>query len=205
MLPILLVLATAEPIRVACVGDSITEGAGLRDAAKESYPAVLGATLGDEYAVKNFGVSGRTLLNKGDAPYTGTSQYKAALAFEPNIVVICLGTNDTKPQNWKHADDFIPNYTAFAKAFTGLKSSPKVFLCLPVPAFPGDFGIDDVRIKLGVLPKVRAVAKELQLPVIDLYEELGGKKSLFPDQVHPNAQGAARIAQAVAKAIAKKE
>ena len=56
-----------EPVRVACVGDSITEGAGVRDPNKR-YPAQLGVLLGANYDVKNFGVSGTTMLDNGDSP-----------------------------------------------------------------------------------------------------------------------------------------
>jgi acyl-CoA thioesterase I len=193
----------AEPVRVACLGDSITFGAGLAKPERESYPVILAEYLGSGYEVKNYGVSGRTLLSKGDQPYVSTPEFKQALAYKPNIVVICLGTNDTKPQNWKHADGFEDDYKALVKQFAALPGSPKVYACLPVPAYPGAFGIDDTRIKLGVVPKVKAVAKELELPVIDLYDELSGKKNLFPDTVHPNAQGAAKIAKAVHAALTK--
>src|SRR5579863_8364775 len=55
------------PIRIACVGDSITAGLGV--ATGKSYPSQLQALLGDKWQVQNFGVSGRTLLKKGDHPY----------------------------------------------------------------------------------------------------------------------------------------
>ena len=65
----LLVTTTySEPIRVACVGDSITFGYGIKDRDKMSYPAQLGKRLGNKYEVRNFGVNGHTLLSKGNAP-----------------------------------------------------------------------------------------------------------------------------------------
>ena len=95
-----------DVIRVACVGDSITFGAGVGDREKNSYPAVLGRLLGEKWQVKNFGVSGATMLNKGDKPYTKQKAFAAALEFKPNVVLIKLGTNDSKPQNWKFKADF---------------------------------------------------------------------------------------------------
>ena len=59
--------AAEEPIKVACIGDSITQGVGA-DRGK-SYPDQLQALLGEKYKVGNFGVSARTLLQKGDNPY----------------------------------------------------------------------------------------------------------------------------------------
>jgi len=69
----LMTARAAEPIKIACVGDSITQGAGAKSG--QSYPAQLQALLGDGYKVGNFGVSGRTLLKKGDFPYWKEKKY----------------------------------------------------------------------------------------------------------------------------------
>ena len=190
-----------EAIRVACLGDSITYGAGVKDREKNCYPAVLGRLLGDGYDVRNFGVSGATLLSKGDKPYVKEKAYKDLKAFKPNVVVILLGTNDTKPQNWKHADDFADDYKALIKELSALDSMPKIYLCTPVPAYPGNYGIDDGRIKDGVKPRVEQIGQDAMLRVIDLYTALSGKAELFPDKVHPNADGAAVIAKTVFLAL----
>ncbi len=129
-----------DKIRVACVGDSITYGAGIKDREHNSYPAQLQKLLGDGYEVRNFGVNGRTLLSKGDLPYVKERTYQDALAFKPNIVVIKLGSNDSKPQNWKHADEFEADYKKLVESFRDLPTKPKVYLCTPVPAYPEAFG-----------------------------------------------------------------
>ena len=90
----------ADNIKVACVGNSITEGFGLENPSVESYPAVLQSLLGNNYEVENFGLSARTLLMKGDLPYMKEQRFKDALEFLPDIVTIKLGTNDSKPYNW---------------------------------------------------------------------------------------------------------
>jgi len=125
-----------EKIRVACVGDSITFGLGIPEPNDNSYPAQLGELLGKGWDVRNFGQSGLTLLKKGGVPYGNYSQYKAALAFNPDIVIIKLGTNDTKPDNWKHKGDYITDYVDMIESFRKLPSRPKVFACYPVPVFP---------------------------------------------------------------------
>ena len=89
--------AAAAKIKVACVGDSITQGSGIKDPAKDSYPAQLQKLLGDNFEVKNFGHSGRTLLYGGDAPYIKSPKFKQAQDFNPDVVIIKLGTNDSKP------------------------------------------------------------------------------------------------------------
>ena len=61
-----------EPIRIACVGNSITYGAGIANRDRDSYPSVLGQMLGKGYDVRNFGYSARVMLMKGDYPYMQT-------------------------------------------------------------------------------------------------------------------------------------
>src|SRR5260221_6562390 len=112
-------------IRVACVGDSITYGAGITDRAHNSYPAQLASMLGSKWTVQNFGVSGTNLLKQGDHPYWNEQAFKDALAFKPHAVVIKLGTNDSKPQNWAHKDDFVADYLALIRSFQELESKPR--------------------------------------------------------------------------------
>lgn len=190
------------PIRVACVGDSITFGAGIRDRASNSYPAQLAAMLGDGYDVRNFGVNGATMLKKGNKPYWRLKPYKAAQEFEPNVVIIKLGTNDTKPGNWKHADELEADYTEMVQTFQGLASKPTVYVCYPVPVVGEQWGISDARVREGVIPVVDKVAKATGAAVVDLYEPLKDKPKLLPDKVHPNAEGAKIIAQTLAGVIA---
>ena len=199
---IILALSTlvtiAEPIRVACVGDSITYGAAIKNRAANCYPTVLGKLLGKGYEVRNFGVNGATLLKKGDRPYWRLGAFKAATDFAPQIVIIKLGTNDTKPQNWgKAAADFEADLRALAAHFRGLPSKPKVYLCLPVPVYQDRWGINEKTVTKGVIPVIQKVAKAEKLPVINLYQALSGKPKMFPDKIHPNAAGAEVMAKAI--------
>ncbi len=199
-LPTLLHAADA-PIRVACVGDSITHGAGVEQREKNHYPKVLGELLGANYEVKNFGRSGATLLKKGDLPYWKTGEFKGATDFAPQIVIIKLGTNDSKPQNWAHKAEFAADARALVEHFQSLPSKPKVYVCLPVPVYETKWGINETVVKGEVITTLQQVAKEMKLPSIDLYAALSGKAALFPDKIHPNAAGAKVIAETVAKAL----
>ena len=198
-------LTAAEPIKVACVGDSIT--AGYKVEPGKSYPSQLQALLGDGYIVGNFGVSARTLLSKGDHPYIKEKAYQDALAMEPNIVIIMLGTNDTKPKNWKFEKEFEADYRALVKSFQALKSKPKIFLCRPspgpvdVPNQPGNI----LESKLRLLrPRIDKLASSLGCKVIDMNAAIANKTGMLADTVHPNAAGAAELAKAAAKAIQAK-
>ncbi len=198
----LLSSAPAAPakLKVACVGDSITQGVGAPS--DQSYPAQLGRLLGDGYEVRNFGNSGSTLLRSGDKPYNKQPQYQAMLEMKADIYVIKLGTNDTKPHNWAKKDDFKPSAFALLDSIRDANPAAKVFVCLPVPAFPANFGITDEVIRTGAVPLLKEVAAERKLGVIDLYAVLQGRAEMVPDKVHPNAQGYTLISEAVAKAIA---
>ncbi len=181
------------PIRVACIGDSITEGAGAEDG--KSYPSQLQQLLGDSWQVRNYGVGARTLLNKGDFPYTKEKAYQDALKFEPHIVIIMLGTNDTKPQNWKHQAEFTENYTQLVKSFLALESKPKVYLCRPCPVIgEGNFDITEKNLQQAI-KQIDALVIEMKLGMIDMYAALVRKPELIPDRVHPDTQGAAEMAK----------
>ncbi|HZZ73083.1 MAG TPA: GDSL-type esterase/lipase family protein [Pirellulales bacterium] len=190
-----------DPIKLACVGDSITEGAGASDPKRGPYPKQLAKLLGDKWDVKNFGVGGATMLKSGDKPYDKQGKYKAALEFKPDVVVLKLGTNDTKPQNWSHKDEFVASAKEIIDAFKKANPHVVIYVCYPVPAFPSNYGIRDEIIKNEVLPLLKEVAADEKTEVIDLYSAMAEHGKLFPDKVHPNDEGYGLIAAAVQKAL----
>ena len=190
-----------DAVRVACIGNSITFGAGIKNRSRDSYPSVLARMLGDSYWVKNFGVSARTMLNKGDHPYMNEPAYKNALAFNPNIVVIKLGTNDSKSFNWKYKADFMKDAQTMINAFKGLPSQPKIYLCYPSKAYLTGDGINDDIISKEIIPMIKKLAKKNDLSVIDLHTAMDGMPELFPDRIHPNEKGAQVMAKAVYQSI----
>jgi lysophospholipase L1-like esterase len=186
---------------VACVGDSITYGSGISNRNYNSFPAQLGRMLqkfDNQWQVQNFGVSGATLLRNADKPYVRQSAYNQALAAEPDAVIIKLGTNDSKPNNWIHKDDFVSDYSSLIDAFAELPSKPKIWICYPVPAFNDNFGISNAVIKDEIIPLVSRIADLKGVEIIDLYTALSDASALFPDGIHPNAEGAKLIAEAIA-------
>jgi len=176
--------AAVDAKLVACVGDSITYGSGISDRANDSYPAQLQRILAQydpAWEVRNFGVSGATLLARGDKPYIRQSAYTSAMAYNPDIVIIKLGTNDSKPQNWQYKDDFISDYGNMIDAFRALPSQPEVWICKPVPAFRVNFSIRPDVIRDEILPMVEQIGREKDAPIIDLYTALLDAGDLFPD------------------------
>ncbi len=108
---------TEKIIKIACVGNSITYGSGIVNRDKNSYPAQLQYYLGDKYKVVNFGVSGATVLSEGDFPYISTKEYNESKAFQPDIVLIKLGTNDSKAHNWKFSNSFLKDYKRLVNSY----------------------------------------------------------------------------------------
>ena len=125
LLILLLTTGCNKKIKVACVGDSITFGYGIADRTYNSYPSQLQRMLGGEFEVKNFGVSGATLLKKGDLPYWNTEAYRDALSYRPDVVYIKLGSNDSKAINRKHYHHFVSDYKEnWYGLFKHYRSSP---------------------------------------------------------------------------------
>jgi len=186
-----------QPIRIACVGDSITYGAGLPERERNCYPALLGAFLGDRYEVRNFGRNGATLLKKGDLPIWKCRELEAACDFEPHLVLIKLGTNDTKSNNWRHHAEFEADLRGLINRFRSLPSSPRVILCLPAPAFQSGDGIDGSRVKNEVIPRIRRVAARTACELVDLHTPQIDRTGWFPDTVHPNPFGMETMARTI--------
>ena len=192
-------------VKVACVGNSITYGAGIKDRVKDAYPAVLERMLGTGYEVRNFGKSGTTLLRNGNSPYWKTAQYKNVKTFNPDIVVIKLGSNDSKPMNKAFWNEFQNDLENMVDTFRLLPSHPKIYLCIPVPAIgKGNFGITDSVLCQVIIPQIKNVARIKETELIDLHKVFENKDSLIPDRVHPNEAGAVLIAKAVAQRVSGK-
>jgi acyl-CoA thioesterase I len=186
-------------IKVACIGNSITEGADIEPGKR--YPDQLQKLLGDNYDVRNFGLGSRTLLKKGDASYWLEDKYMEALAWNPDIVIIKLGTNDSKPQNWIYSDEFETNYIEFINSFRQLTGNHKIYICTPIPVFREEWGISQGIVTDEMIPMIRKIAQTQKVKLIDLYTAMLDREELAPDGIHPNADGAAVIAEEVLKAI----
>jgi alpha-L-fucosidase 2 len=182
------------------VGDSITEGYGLAVQSKTGYPVALDSILGSGYTVLNSGRSATTLQKKGDFPYWICKEFSNVFAFNPDIIVIKLGTNDTKPYNWQ-ADRYEEDYQALIDTFRTIPANPRIYLCLPVPVFKTKWGINDSTVVNGVIPIIEKLAEANHLPVIDLYHPMLAQGANFPDSIHPNEQAAKVMAEIIAKKI----
>lgn len=189
---------------VACIGDSITEGFGIKNQNVNGYPEQLRAMLGPDYCVQNCGRSATTMMTDGDFPYWTCNEFSNALALNADIVVIKLGTNDTKRYQW-NAESYARSYRQMIDTLRSGGRNPRILLCTPVPVRGEKWTINDSTVVAGVIPIVRSLADEYGFEVIDLYQVLDGRRELLSDSVHPNAEGASLMARAVADAITHKQ
>ncbi|MCW4009061.1 MAG: GDSL-type esterase/lipase family protein [Candidatus Bathyarchaeota archaeon] len=180
----------SETIRVACVGDSLTQST--------VYPYELRRLLGANYTVRNFGVGSTTVLLNTDTAYMNTSMFQKALEFQPNIVIIMLGTNDAQPNLEVFNASFVGDYVKLVAAFQELLSNPRIWAVLPPPIFSNQSGkIDPQYFELTLIPNIKQAANETDVLLIDVYSALTNYSEDFPDGVHPNDAAAKIIANTI--------
>jgi len=180
-------------IRVACVGDSITQGCG--------YPAKLQLLLGTNYLVGNFGVAGTTVSLNSTSPYMNQTAFQKAQEFDPNYVIIMLGTNDARTDVNESSETFETDYRDLVSSFQNLTSNPQIFAVDSPPMFTDNPKYNDTFLADNVIPQIDNVANNLNLPTIDVNSAFGNHTDYFMDGVHPNPEGAALIASEVDTAI----
>jgi len=192
--------APGRTIRVACIGDSITYGAGLVDPAKEAYPAQLAGLLGSAFEVRSFGKSGFG-IHRPDKRYDRTQEYLDALAYQPDIVICNLGINDITHWGSYRQDDMVAEYRKLIDAFASLSTRPYILQWNPLaPLFPGQRFHGDPTVDI-LNEWLAAAAADTGVDVIDMRVPLKDHPQWFPDHIHPNAEGSKAIAQAVADKI----
>jgi sialate O-acetylesterase len=191
-------------LKVSCLGDSITYGFKLVDPVRQSYPARLTALSHGSWHVLNCGHNGVTVLNQGNLPVTKQDEYRKAVAFRPDVIVVMLGTNDTKNINWQHIKDFESDYISLIKKLQDLPFAPRVLVCSIPPVFndyPNGITAGHEEKINGFIQKIIAATG---VEFVDVYSALAGKPAMFIDGVHPNARGAEIIASQVYNTITRR-
>ena len=193
--------------KVACIGNSITDGSGLFMRDLNAYPAQLQKILGNGFVVKNFGVGARTMLNKGDHPYMKEAAWRDALGFMPDIAVIKLGTNDSKSFNWIYKADFAKDMQQMIDSLKALPSHPRIILCTPIVGPTEESTIREQVIDNEVCPIVKKVAKKNHLELLDLHTlfDESGEGVMQKDKIHPTIKGAGQMAKLIAEQIELKK
>ena len=196
--------AVPQKYVVACVGDSITEGIGATSSVLYSYPAQLQNMLGARYEVHNCGAGGTTLLKQGDYSYRKQSRYRESRVCNPDIVIIMLGTNDSKPQNWNKKAQFLPDLVELIQVYQNLESKPRVYVATSATVPISLAGITDEVVTGEVVPLQKEAARQTGCEVIDINALTKGHADWFCDGVHPDNNGYTHLANAFADVLSKR-
>jgi len=179
--------------RVACLGDSITQ---ITD-----YPMDLQMLLGNDSVVGDFGVSGSTVDFNTSKPYYFEEAFRQARNFSASTVIIMLGTNDARTDNYQQIGTFVADYEHMLSRIQNFTSKPQIFLVEPPPIYNNSINLNGTDFAQGVIPRIQQVAKAMNLPLINAYTPLLNHPEDFVDGVHPNSQGAQVIATIIYNAI----
>ena len=187
--------SSPEAIKVACVGDSLTQST--------VYPLELWIKLGFEtYNVQNFGVGSTTVSVDSETPLIVTPTFQEALDFQPDIVILMMGTNDAQPSLHQFNTTFVSDYMQMVDAFQSLESNPKIWIVLPPPIFGTKGGtISPEYYAQTIIPLIKEVANQAHLPTVDVYSALSDASNHFPDGLHPDVEGGKLIAAEIYASI----
>ncbi len=198
-------------IRIACVGDSLTQGIGAtgwQDGDfSGGYPNQLELILGEGYEVGNFGkgssyvyyYEGRT----ASLWYPNTAAYSLSNQFNADIVIILLGTNDARVmKNEADSNAWKAEFTKLVEHYLDLESKPEVYIMSSITLELYDKAKEKL-LKDYILPMQREVANDLGCTFLDAYHDLydvfTNRENLASDDLHPNNAGFKKIAEYVAQ------
>ncbi len=196
-------------IDVACLGNSITQGHGLP--VSENYPSQLEILLGSGYNVTNYGEAGRTVVwnEQGwayaEVPPFESPEWRFSTATPHNIVILLFGTNDSNADYSDELSHFKEDYLDLIDDYKNYPGheDPVFVLGLPPPVFDESLGHRNTPIVNTIIPLIRQIANESGLEIANFYSAMADHPELFSDGVHPNATGAAVMANVAYSAIQK--
>jgi acyl-CoA thioesterase I len=189
-------LQTVNQIRVACVGDSIT--------LSTQYPLDLWDSLGSDYIVGDFGIGGAAVAQTTGMSYLHLPALSIAKQFQPDIVIIMLGTNDAYTTFSEDNSAFIADYISLVTEFQSLSKKPVIYLVEPPPIYNNTISLSNEILVQKVIPNIEQVANHTDTQLIDAHTPLLNHSDLYLDGVHPSADGAAVLANAIYAVLAPK-
>lgn len=207
-------------LKIACLGDSITDGTNLRENYSEdeyrqySYPTRLGEILGAE--VSNYGIGGSSYGRYWDKAFCERYQ---DIPEDTDLIIVMGGDND----GYCLSEDMVGSmdnreprtlYGDLDELMRGLKENypdAEVIFMTPMPNLLHDVLRKDRPELLSqtvVVNAVSSLASEYGFDVIDLYNsnffdshDASIVSQYIPDSVHPNEEGYELFAKHVAAEI----
>ncbi len=207
---------TDGPVKIACVGDSITEAVMYGGRATWGYPArlndLLDASYGEgNYEVKNFGkgnsslqqINTTTTTNLKTAnrsQYNQGSWYYSALNYNPDVVMVMIGHNDTQVAEtdhiYKSAANYKKYYVDLIESFKELPSNPQIIVVschARAAGFRGDL------VERCIIPVQKELAERYNTIFVDTFTVTNGMKNAADgvystDGLHLTPKGYALLA-----------
>jgi acyl-CoA thioesterase I len=199
--------AAVNTCKIACIGDSITYGMLVKNRRENCYPVQLGRLLGENFSVRNFGANGRAVQKAADLPYWQHKYFQLSSTFAPDVVLLMLGTNDSRKPNWKGLEPYLEGYRAMTAHYASLESKPRVYALTPPTEFKPKnrknvmYGMSKEAVD-EMTVGIKRLALELGIEVIDINAATAPHPEHFSfDGVHANAAGARHIAETVYAAL----
>ncbi len=187
----------AEFIKVACIGDSITNGTCSTDQNASNYPVFLQRMLGFDYYVGNYGWPGIRMTN-----YFGSTDHSQSCKLKPDVVIMMLGTNDAYYANDYPCDmeneSYRTNYkncgSNILKNYRSINPSVQIYVLTPPSILPNSNWRNGVKKSAAINTEL---AEELNCRLIDIYNISALGKWNFPDMLHPKDDGYRVLAKAI--------
>lgn len=205
-------MCAAMKRRILCIGDSNTWGyipvRGGRFDESVRWPCRLGAKLGEKYAVIEEGMNGRTTVFEDlIEPCVAAANYIypcLVSQFPLDLIVIMLGTNDTKERYQVCANQIARGMREVLyrveDACRRKGAVPKVLLLSPphITSCEGwdDFTEESIRKTWKLGEQYRLIADECGCEFLDA-APIVGDEGVGEDGVHLNAEGHRRLAETV--------
>ena len=180
-----------DPIRIACVGDSLTRGVTLAPPSVD-YPKQLQGMLGDRYTHRNLGVNALTAIRGISLSYTDRWAFRESLSYQPHIYLIMFGTNDSRI--WEtHGRNYRRDMEWIIKTVR-VETGARIIVAIPpyvkkVNTKPQEIRNDILVTK--VRPALENLAKFENVELVDMYAvTVNATDNIFAsDDIHLNEKG----------------
>ncbi len=189
---------------VLCMGDSITESVW------GNYPAQLN-NMFRKKSVSCTAISQGRPGNTSGEYLSFFSKSNILEKYDPNMIVIMLGTNDVridydKTPTAKYKENMAEILNIIKTFETKKKKKIDIYICTILPIFTPDLNTFTVesarRIDMEIVPAILELSIRFDLELIDLYSVFKMNKDLLPG-IHPSPGGYYKIAKVIFNRIMK--